>query len=182
MNIKYGCVMLRAIEKKDMYILKELLNNPAIEFMTTGGCFPISDFSQEKWFENYDNQKELRCMIDIKDNITIGTIGLVDIDWRNRNAVIYGKTLSRDLNNRIKGDYDDALSGIIKYAFDELNLNCIYGPAMEYNYLSRKCLEKHGFQREGILRQRVFKRGRYYNQIMYSLLKEDYVKRGEHDE
>ena len=86
MNIIYGCATLRAIERRDMPLLLSLINDPAIEYMAGGESFPVSEESQLKWFDHYDGQKELRCMIELNNGKTIGTIGLSNIDYRNRTA------------------------------------------------------------------------------------------------
>jgi RimJ/RimL family protein N-acetyltransferase len=173
MNIIYGCVTLRAVEKKDMNLLRNLLNDPNIEYMTVGKNFPVSEESQLKWFDNFDSQKELRCMIDINDGTTIGTIGLTSIDYKNRNASIFYK-IDNKIENRVKGDINDAVKGLLIYAFDELNLECVYGEILNYNIFSQKILKKSGFCEEGVLRNRVFKKGKYNDIIVYSILKGDY--------
>lgn len=173
MNIECGCVILRAIEKRDMTILKSLINDPSVEYMAGGCSFPVSEESQLKWFESFDGQKDLRCMIDITNSGTIGTIGLSNIDLRNRKAEIYYK-VDRNNEKRVKGDINDAVKGILTYAFDELNLNCIIGEAIEYNIPSQKILTKFGFQQEGVLRKRFYKKGKYHDLYVYSLLKEEF--------
>ncbi|NFH91443.1 GNAT family N-acetyltransferase [Clostridium botulinum] len=174
MIIDSGCVILRAIEKNDMEFLQDMINDPAIENMTIGGAFPVSFDRQVRWFESYDQQKELRCMIDIKDGATIGMIMLTDIDWKNRTAVLGQKTKAKH-EERKDGDIIDAMMGFLNYAFNELNLNCIYGTVLEYNMLSRKLAAKCGLKEEGILRQRIFKRGKYHNIIANSVIKQEFI-------
>ena len=74
---------------------------------------------------------------------------------------------------RGKGYGSDALNTIVNYAFGEMRLNCIYADVLEYNTVSQKLFEKCGFHRDGVLRSRVFKGGRYINVVSYSRLKED---------
>lgn len=154
-------------------MLRNLLNDPIVEHMTLGWSFPISEDSQLEWFGRFDGQKDLRCMIDIKDGQTIGTIGLVNIDWKNRKAEIFYK-IENSIEKRVKGDIHDATMGILIYAFDELNLHCITGTIPEYNIFSQKVLKKCGFQQEGLLRKRIYKRGGYHDEYVYSLLKEEF--------
>lgn len=175
MIIYYESVILRAVEERDMDLLKEMLNSPEIEYMTEGFAFPISDKSQRNWFEHYDNQKELRCIIETKNHAAIGMIGLADMDWKNRKALLYVKAVA-DSKRRQKNDIYDAMRGLLTYVFDELNWHCVYGLVLDYNIFSIKNLERCGFVKEGILRSRIYKRGKYHDQISYSLLKEDYIE------
>ncbi len=62
---------------------------------------------------------------------------------------------------------------MVNYAFDELRLHCIYARVNDYNLPSRKMFEKCGFKKEGILRGRFYKQGKYVDVFSYSVLKED---------
>ena len=173
MIIKNGTVLLRAIEEMDLPFLQKMLNDPEIEKLTGGGCFPVSLDRQKKWFESYDQQKELRCMIQIINGTTIGCIMLTNIDWKNRTAELTKKTKATK-EQRVEHDMWDAMIGFLNYAFNELNLNCIYGTVLEYNYLSRKLAKRCGLKEEGVLRNRIYKGGKYHNLIANSIIKEDF--------
>ena len=54
--------------------------------MTGGYSFPASNFQQNKWFPNLQNNNDLRLIIDTKKNKTIGTVILTNIDYKNGNA------------------------------------------------------------------------------------------------
>ena len=174
MYIECQNVLLRAIEKKDMPLLHAMINSPEIERMTVGDCFPVSMDRQEKWFNEYNQQKELRCMIEIKGGVTIGMIMLTEIDWKNRTAVLGQKIMAKK-EDRVKDDVYNAMMGFLNYAFNELDLQCIYGTVFEYNFLSRKLAMKCGLKEEGILRSRIFKNGKRHNLISNSIIKEDFV-------
>lgn len=174
MIIKYGCVTLRAIEKKDFDLLFYLINAPEIERDIVGWNFPVSSMEQKKWMKNFKNTlRSIKFMIELENKKTIGVIMLENIDWKNRTAEIACKT-STPLKYRIPGDTKDALKGMIKYAFYELGLNCINGVILEENYLSRNLSKKVGFIEEGILRKRIYKNGKFRNLVSVSLLKEEF--------
>lgn len=174
MIIDSGSVILRAIEKSDMNLLLEMMNDPGIERMTGANYFPVSSDRQLKWFENYDQQKDLRCMIDIKGGATIGSILLTNIDYRNQTAELHQKIKARP-EDRKTNDVLDAMMGFIHYGFNELNMQCIYGTVLEYNLLSRRLASKCGLREEGILRNRLYKNGKYCNLIANSVIKEDFM-------
>jgi len=171
MIIKYKSVMLRAIEEKDYDLLFHLINAPEIEKSIVGWNFPISHFSHKKWMKNFENSmNSIKFMIELTNAKTIGMVMLEKIDWKCRTAEIACK-MCAPLEDRIKGDMEDALNGMLKYAFDELGLNCINALILEENYLSQNLYKRVGFQEEGILRERVYKGGKFRNLISLSILK-----------
>ena len=174
MIIKNGTIVLRPIEREDLKFLQEMINDPEIERMVFKGCFPVSYDRQVRWFENYDQQKEFRGMIQIQDGATIGVMMLTNIDWQYKTAELSHKTKAT-AEDRRDGDMIDAMMGILNYAFNELNLHCVCGTVLEYNMLSRKLAMQCGFKEGGVLRDRAYKNGRYHNVIANSVLKEDFM-------
>ncbi len=174
MIIKISDITLRAIEETDLGLLHEMINDPEIEKMTGGGGFPVSLYQQKKWFESIQNRRnELRLMIDTENNGTIGLISLTDIDLKNRTAEFHYK-LATSKNLKGKGYGTKALSALIEYAFMQMNLNCIYSGNIEYNNVTERIKEKLGFKKEGVLRERIFKNGKYFNIHVWSLLRSDW--------
>ena len=53
MNIKGKKVTLRAMEKQDCEMIREMFNDPEIENLVVGWAFPVSSYAQEKWFESH---------------------------------------------------------------------------------------------------------------------------------
>lgn len=174
MIIEYEDITLRAIEESDLELLKEMINDPEIENMTGGYSYPVSTYQQRKWFESLSNrQNELRLIIDTEEHGAIGVVMLTDIDWKNRIAQSHWKITSRN-NLRGKGYGTKAIRALIKYGLEELNMHCIYCKIIEYNIVSQRVAEKNGFKKEGILRERVYKNGKYHNVIVWSLLKGEF--------
>lgn len=177
MIIRYGCVKLRAIEEKDFDLLFYLINAPEIENSIVGWNFPVSIRAQKQWMEDFKNSlSSIKFMIELINSNTIGMVMLDNIDWKNRTAE-FGCKMNAIPKERIKGDMYDAVRGMLKYAFDELGMECIYGRILEENILSRKLCKKAGFLEEGILRKRIYKSGRFHNLISISILKEDFNKK-----
>lgn len=173
-NIKYEDIILRAIEESDLELLKNMMNDPEIENMTAGFSFPVSSFQQKKWYEGLNNKaNEIRLIIDTEANGAIGVVMLTNIDWKNRIAQFHSKITSED-SIRGKGYGTKATKALIKYAFEQLNMNCIYSRIIEYNIASQRVKEKCGFVKEGVLRERIYKNGKYHNMIIWSILKEEF--------
>lgn len=172
MEIIKNCIKMRAIETKDLNLLKTLINDSNIENKLGGWSFPVSDYGQEKWIQSIqedNSQKCLRLIIEVNEE-AVGTIILSDIDMKNGNAEIHIKMLYQ----QNKGYGTQCIKMLCDYAFNELRLNVIYAIVLENNIASQKTFEKCGFLKEGILRSRVFKNNAYVNLFSYSLIKSEW--------
>lgn len=169
MNIYGNGVFLRAIEEDDAELLFSMINNADIEYMLGGFSFPVSMENQKNWIRQLKNTDTvLRCIIVSKDTgNAVGTIILSDIDYKNGNAQVHIK-LGDTFQG--KGYGSESLKLLIKYARDELRLHLIYANINSYNIPSQKLFEKLGFIKEGVLRDRIYKRGQYNDVFVYSLL------------
>ena len=144
--------------------------------MLGGASFPVSMAAQQSWIQQQTgNNSVLRCMIAdrAQEKVGLGTVILTDIDQKNGCAQVHIKLGTE--NCRGKGYGTDALNTIVAYAFQEMRLNCIYADVLEYNEASQKLFKKCGFQKDGVLRGRVYKGGTYVNVVTFSRLKEDEV-------
>jgi ribosomal-protein-alanine N-acetyltransferase len=72
------------------------------------------------------------------------------------------------------GYMSEAVRAIVGYAFTTFPLNRLYAHHMTRNPASGRVLERNGFQREGVLRQRVRKWGRYEDVALWALVREDW--------
>ena len=172
MIIRGEKIILRAVDANDNAMLLSLINDPDTEMMLGGSSWPVSEAEQLKWFEQLERSKDvLRCIIATpEDGSAVGTIILSDIDQKNGTGHIHIK-MSKE--GRGKGFAADAVNTLVEYAFDELRLHCIYANILAYNDASVKLFEKCRFQRDGVLRARVYKRGKYIDTYTYSRLSDD---------
>lgn len=163
-------IVLRAVEAGDNAMLLSLINDPDTEMMLGGSSWPVSEAEQLKWFEHQEKSRDvLRCIVALQeDGRAIGTIILSDIDQKNATGHIHIK-MSRD-GGRGKGYGTDAVNTMVRYAFEELRLNCIYANILSYNEASIRLFERCRFQQDGVLRQRIYKRGSFVDLLAYSRL------------
>lgn len=175
MNIKGKFVTLRAIEREDLELMRGMLNDPEIENLVVGWAFPISKYQQEKWYENnINNNNSLRFIIETPEDGAIGLATLTDIDWKNRRAT-HGIKLANK-KSRTKGVGTDTVMAIMRYAFDELQLNRLNGSWFETNIASQKLYTKCGWQVEGKQREYVYKNGKYRDLVIVGVLRDEYNK------
>ena len=174
MNIHFGQIILRALEREDMELLRETLNDPEMEKMVLGWSFPVSTIDQNNWFDKtIGNKTNLRFAIEFEGRF-VGLSTITEIDWKNRSA-FHGVKLIKSVPKG-KGIGFDAVCGTMKYAFEELQLNRLEGGMIDYNIPSIRLYKKCGWKEEGVLRERVFKGNAYHDEIAVAILRSDYFE------
>ena len=176
MNIKGNNILLRAIEITDAELLKRLINDPDVENYILGHSFPVSEHEQIDWIKSLKPQKDtLRVVIETTEKKkAIGLVVLSNIDYKNATAGIHIKIDSD--SGKGKGYGTDAINTMVNYAFDELRLHCIYANILSYNIASLNLFTKCGFQKEAILKKRIYKKGKFFDINVFSLFNEKYGK------
>ena len=72
-------------------------------------------------------------------------------------------------------DYgSDALKVLIKFIFEEVNMDKIKLGVFSFNARAIACYKKIGFIEEGILKKELYRNGKYNDITLMALFKEDY--------
>ena len=69
----------------------------------------------------------------------------------------------------------EAVSSIIDYGFNELNLHRIEALVGSNNIPSLKIIESQHFTKEGLLRQHYYLANKYEDSIVFSILYKEYI-------
>lgn len=170
-------VYLRAFEYTDEDFLIELRLNKELFRYTCGNTYFMSTEHSKKLLSDniFSNQNQLYLLICLyQDEIPIGYLSIDSIDHVNKKVQWGGIVIDPQYTGKGYGTMASKL--MIKFVFEELNMNRIYGYWMEENSASLKMSEKLGFKIEGILREHVFKWNKYHSVYICSLLKKDYIE------
>jgi len=73
-----------------------------------------------------------------------------------------------------RGYMSEVVQAVVRYGFEGLGLNRLYAHHMLRNPASGRVLEKNGFQREGMLRQRVRKWGKFEDVALWAILRKEW--------
>jgi ribosomal-protein-serine acetyltransferase len=119
--------------------------------------------------KGYEEKKFFRLGIHYKNEI-VGSIEIKSIDYTNKKTSI-GYWLGADYEG--KGIMTQSLRAILKYIFEELNLNKIELHIATENISSNKVAERLNFKKEGILRQNEWLYDHFVDHNVYSLLKNE---------
>lgn len=106
------------------------------------------------------------------DKIENKVIGTVNLYFKPDKVASIGVVLHRDFWRR--GIATEALSAVVRFGFEELQLIRIEGKFESGNSASEKVLKKLGMTYEGTLRKEVIIKGISCNVKIYSLLFEEY--------
>lgn len=109
-----------------------------------------------------------------KNNLHIGNASIQNIDYINRTAEMAIIIGNKKYWN--KGVSTEILSLLIEYGFRTLNLHRITTGTPVTNTGGIRISEKNGLKKEGILREVLFKNGKYTDVAIFSILEKEYKK------
>lgn len=172
-------VRLRGLEERDVGALFAVFSNPAV---TRYWSRP----AMTQLAEAHDLLADVRAGFDSgdlfqwgverrRDDGVIGTCTLFHIDTKNRRAEV-GYALARE--HWGQGYMSEALHALIRYAFEDLDLQRLEADVDPRNDGSVRSLERHGFVREGHLRERWFVNGEVQDSLMFGLLRREWRAAG----
>ncbi|MDD1766001.1 MAG: GNAT family N-acetyltransferase [Methanomassiliicoccales archaeon] len=167
-------VRLRAVERVDLPIFVKWIDDHEVtQFLELNPPMSLED--EEKWFVNLQKSEDKVFSIDTMEGKLIGNVGLIKLNWKDRSVLIGIMIGEKEFWNQGYGT--DAIETLLRYLFDELALNRVYLIADERNARALHCYEKLGFKKEGVLRQNRYKSGVYTNDVMMSLLKDEWKEK-----
>ena len=167
-------INLRPLKESDLDEIMKWINNLEVTKYLSSLIFPVSRLEEEKYLEKMmsKNDEQKNMVIENMERQYIGKISLVHIDWKNRNAelgIVIGN--KKDWG---KGYGTEAIRMVLDYGFYQMNLNSIYLWVFEYNPRGIRCYEKCGFKKDGTLRKSHFYQGKYHNEILMSILRDEF--------
>lgn len=124
--------------------------------------------------EKIDNNTGINWGITLKGNDKIiGVIGHYRIQPQNYRSEI-GYMILPEYNG--KGYVTEAVKAIVEYGFYDMNLHSIEAVIDPENFASERVLLKNGFVKEAHLLENEFFEGKFWDSVIYSLLKRNYKK------
>ncbi len=164
---------LRAIERSDIPAFVRWFNDPEVRRYLQM-YLPMSQAQEERWFESQLEEHDGHVLgIETLDGTLIGNVGLHGIDWKDRRAVLGIVIGEKEYWNRGYGT--EAVSTLLGFAFGEMNLHRISLRVYEYNERAIRCYEKCGFRLEGRLRKARFHAGKYHDELIMAVLRDEFI-------
>ncbi|BBH24735.1 N-acetyltransferase [Paenibacillus baekrokdamisoli] len=126
----------------------------------------------QSWNRKFESNQGIRWGISLKsEDRIIGTCG-----YHNWLKEHYKAEIGYELNPEfwLKGIMTEAIKEIIKFGFNELELNRIEAFIDPGNISSRKLLVKTGLREEGLLKEYFFEKNQFVDAAIFAILRKDY--------
>lgn len=170
-------VYLTAIERKDLPKLMDWRNREDFRKYFREHR-EINIDMQEKWYESKvlnDPNTIMFAIRSTENGELLGCCGLCYINWIHRHADL---SLYIGWNNSYideEGYAKESCKLLFNYGFKELGLNKIWTEIYEFDIKKKSLYDNMKFQLDGVLRENYYHDGRWWDSLMLSLLKKDYI-------
>ncbi len=168
---------LKALSYEDLTKIKEWRNS---QIDVLRQWKPLTDQNQEEWFHRISKDESqavfaIKNVIDGKEEL-IGYCALVRIDTINRRAELSflvdpSRAQDKALYER---DMRCSLALLCAYGFDQIGLHKIFTETFEFRKEHMLILEGFGFRREGSMRDHQWKKGRFWDSTLHSMLEQEW--------
>ncbi|EOR27639.1 acetyltransferase, ribosomal protein N-acetylase [Clostridium sartagoforme AAU1] len=168
-------VKLRAYKEEDIEKATVYINDEEVKkLMDSAIPFPMTKWQEEEWVRSRKANTDFTydfAIEDLKTGKYIGGCSINECDVKNRTCVV--GIMIGDKEYWGKGYGSDALKVLIKFIFEEVNMNKIKLNVFSFNNRAIACYKKVGFKEEGILKKEIYRNGRYYDEIIMAMFKDD---------
>jgi RimJ/RimL family protein N-acetyltransferase len=170
-------VNLRALEPADLDSIMQWVNDREVTKWLAGFVWPVSRKSEEEWLARAtkaDNPNDRVLVVEAKDGVYIGQVGLHQIDYTSGVAEL-GIVLGRK-DYWGKGYGTDAIRTLLRFAFSQLRLRKIILKYQGANERGRKCYSRIGFKEVGCLKAHQLIDGEFQDMVYMEIFAEEFGK------
>jgi ribosomal-protein-alanine N-acetyltransferase len=174
-------LILRPIVPADAPAVFLYASNPAVTRFTLFETHQTIDdsrwFTEEYTRSRYVNREPDPFGIVLKADPLKNAVGALGIHWASQPNLVmeFGYSLAEPYWGR--GLIVEAAGPVICYVFEEYAVERLQAQVFVGNDASERVLQKLGFNREGVLRSLIERRGRRWDIVMYSLLRAEWERR-----
>jgi len=162
-------IELRKLRLSDAEDLMKAINDKKIiPYLDQNRKYPISlDYAKKSVIRSINDKKSYKKAIIVDGKFT-GTISLYNPN-ENKKIFEVGYFIARPYWN--KGIATLAVSSMCDFGFKKLKLKRIWADTNSNNPASARVLEKAGFKLEGKKRKLVYKKGKYFDELIWGKLR-----------
>ncbi|GAA0871613.1 GNAT family N-acetyltransferase [Gangjinia marincola] len=166
-TLKNELVKLRALEPEDLEYLFSVENDEEFwEISHTNKPFSRKVLQQYLKNDHHDIYvvKQQRFVICSYQDDILGFIDLFDFNPKHKRAGVGILLVNKE--DRGKGYGKQALTLVLNYCFERLDLHQVYANIAEDNHISRTLFKSCGFKEIGIKKDWNFHQGVYHNELI----------------
>lgn len=152
------------------------INDPAVSDGLGNTSHLISVEEEREYLARRDTGLQF-AIVRREDDDLLGSCGIDSIQPVHQCASV-GVFIGEE-ENRGRGYGGQALSLLLDYCFDTLNLHSVSLSVFSFNERAIACYRRLGFREAGRQRENYFIRGQFYDRIMMDILRDEWVSRRE---
>ncbi|MBI4738040.1 GNAT family N-acetyltransferase [Candidatus Woesearchaeota archaeon] len=168
----------RIMEERDLEPMRILHNDPSTLYNLTD-ITPVNEVMQKKWFESMSQSKSSKryvvCTKQGGSEVILGLVRFNEIDFVNRNMLV-GLDIMPQFRGQGLGTKTYKL--MCDYCFKELNMHKVTLYVGNFNDRGKHLYQKMGFKEEGVLKEALYRDGKYHDCIIMSLFRRDCLNNG----
>lgn len=165
-------VTLRPVREDDLATLERLTNDPEGAGPHEWAGWSDPHLWRHRWTENGLLGSAGGTLMVVRGNDRIGFVG-----WRQLQTgqIAYCWEIGIGIlpGARGRGYGTRAQQLVVRYLFGHTMVNRIQAVTEITNVVEQRALEKAGFSREGVLRGSRFRDGRWHDDVLYSVLRDE---------
>ena len=170
-------VSFRDFEERDIDFIYKCKNDERLNSMIVGDFNPITYDGARKWIEgcmgDHENYKFWAVCTNDEEKRIVGWVSLSHIDKKNKSACHHGIVIGDNEYRDGTAMFETMLLSM-DYAFSVLKLHRLYGSCLSEHKVSPFMLLALGFSIEGRQREAVFRKGKYYDVLNFSIIEKEY--------
>lgn len=166
---------LRPLREDELEVMLRWFEDPQVT-IAMGRRFPPGLPEEREWLER--TGRDPNCVmwgIEV-DGRLVGSCGIHMIDWLNQHASTGTVIGSREHWRR--GIGSEAMALRTEFAFTQTTLRKLNSSYLETNPASGRAQARSGYREVGRRRAQYFRDGRWVDEILTEVLREDWVKLG----
>lgn len=167
-------IKLRAYKETEAEEVWKLIEEDGIkEYLMIATPFPYSLESEKNFLKMaMTSTGELFnfAVESLESGKYVGGCGISDVDRKNSVATV-GLWLGKEYHG--KGLGSDTLRTLCKFIFDEMNIHKIKLFYFDFNKVAKQCYDSVGFVEEGRLRKTIYRYGKYHDEIVMGLFRDE---------
>lgn len=165
-------IYLSPIDKEDYVKYAEWVNDMDVAIGMTFASMLINEESEKNALERLSKAQFNFAIILKETNEVIGNVGLPSLDYINRIGEV--GIFIGDKDNWGNGYGKEALSLLLDFGFNLLNLNNIFLKVYSFNKQAIKCYSKIGFKEAGRLREAKIIGCNKYDEVYMDILANEF--------
>lgn len=164
----YQDIAFRVIERDDLDVLRKLHNDPSTWENLLNIDF-IDEEDQLEWWKGLHrkkNDKRFVICFSEKPHDVVGRLRMQNINWQHSNCEVGLDILPE---HRRKGLGEKSYRMLLKFLFEQYNMNMVYLKVADFNPEARRLYEKIGFIKTGNLKDYFFRNGKFWDYHIYCM-------------